>query len=269
MKDGIHTKFILTPIFEILKECLNATKGIGDGIGSYPLCEYIMQTTFLKMTGASEQKLKCILWELATNDFEFRYEFLKNTNDYGECSSIKAKKKVFNDLAKEITELSSESDILKNLFDANVKKAIKTKATKGICDLLEDSVIIKWQEKKFSFFKRKYDSFFKEGSFCNYSNNNNKNKNENENKNNNKNENKNNLSLIEQSLNFESIVFNHRNRCAHNLMSYQTNLPRLFVLVDEDYDYQNYFFRFSILVLLDEIFIKMYNTYLNLLEKHT
>ena len=53
MVNAKHTKFILTPIFEILKDCVNATKGIGIGIETYPLCEYIMQTTFLKMTGAS------------------------------------------------------------------------------------------------------------------------------------------------------------------------------------------------------------------------
>ena len=89
MVNAKHAKFILTPIFEILKDCVNATKGIGIGIETYPLCEYIMQTTFLKMTGASEQKLKCILWEIATNDFHFRYEFLKTS--YGECSNIKEK----------------------------------------------------------------------------------------------------------------------------------------------------------------------------------
>lgn len=249
MKDGIHTKFILTPISEILKDCVCATKGIGDGIGSYPLCEYIMQTTFLKMTGASEQKLKCILWELATNDFEFRYDFLKPQNNYGECSSIKDKQKVFKELIKEINKLSRESNVIKDLFSNNVKDNIKNKATKEICDLLKDSIITKWQEKMFLLFTRKYNNFLQTSSFCNYNNDGN-------------------LSLIEQSLNFESIVYNQRNRCAHNLISYQTNLPRLSVLVDKNYDYQNYFFRFSILVLLDEIFMKMYSKYLELLEKN-
>ncbi len=250
MKNGIHTKFIRTPIFGILEDCVNATKGIGDGIDSYPLCEYIMQTTFLKMTGASEQKLKCILWEIATNDFEFRYDFLKPQNNYGECSSIKDKQKVFKELIKEINKLSRESNVIKDLFSNNVKDVIKNKATKEICDLLKDSIITKWQERMFLRFTREYNNFLKTSFFCNYD------------------DKKNNLSLIEQSLNFESIVFDQRNRCAHNLISYQTNLPRLSVLVDKNYDYQNYFFRFSILVLLDEIFIKMYSTYLELLEKN-
>lgn len=29
MEYGKHTKFILTPIFDILEDCVNATKGIG------------------------------------------------------------------------------------------------------------------------------------------------------------------------------------------------------------------------------------------------
>ena len=99
---GKHTKFILTPVFEILKDCVNATKGIGTGIETYPLCDYIMQTTFLKMTGASEQKLKCILWEIATNDYTFRYEFLRPQTNYGECSRMEEKNKVFRDLKNQI-----------------------------------------------------------------------------------------------------------------------------------------------------------------------
>ena len=178
MVNAKHTKFILTPIFEILKDCVNATKGIGIGIETYPLCEYIMQTTFLKMTGASEQKLKCILWEIATNDFHFRYEFLKTS--YGECS--------------------------KKLFDTS--------------------------------------------HFCNYA----CDKQGNEN-----------ISLIENSIVFEHIVYDQRNRCAHNLRSYQNNLPDFKILVSNEYDYENYFFRFSILVLLDEIFMKMYSEYFELL----
>lgn len=246
MKNGIHTKFILTPIFEILKDCVNATKGIRDGFGSYPLCEYIMQTTFLKMTGASEQKLKCILWELATNDFEFRYEFLKPQKNYGECSSFDQKKSVFVDLKKEIKRLSTSSDVLKNIFDNSEKTKIKGEATKRISDLFENSNISKWQEREFNFFVKNSDSFLAETFFCNI---------ENET-----------ISFYEKSSAFENIVFRHRNRCAHNLKSYQENLPKLSVLVDKDYDYQNYFFRFSILVLLDEIFMKMYSKYLDLLE---
>ena len=135
MVNAKHTKFILTPIFEILKDCVNATKGIGIGIETYPLCEYIMQTTFLKMTGASEQKLKCILWEIATNDFHFRYEFLKTS--YGECSNIKEKNKIFKEMVVQIKKLSFDTDYIKNIFSDETRTNIKKKTTEDIIDIVE------------------------------------------------------------------------------------------------------------------------------------
>src|SRR5688572_16987320 len=84
-----HTEFILSPTTDILRDVVSASAGIGHGIETYPLCDYVMQSAFLKMTGFQEQKMKCICWELATNDYEYRYEFTKNP--LGECSSYKEK----------------------------------------------------------------------------------------------------------------------------------------------------------------------------------
>lgn len=61
-----HNKFILLPISEILKDVATASVGVGTGIETYPLCDYVMQSVFLKMTGSQEQKMKCICWELAS-----------------------------------------------------------------------------------------------------------------------------------------------------------------------------------------------------------
>lgn len=68
MQSNRHERFILSPIISILQDAVNASAGIGDGVEKQSLGEYVLQTTFLKMTGASEQKLKCICWEMATND---------------------------------------------------------------------------------------------------------------------------------------------------------------------------------------------------------
>lgn len=251
MKCGKHTKFILTPVSEILKDCVNATKGLSMGVETYPLCDYIMQTTFLKMTGASEQKLKCILWEIATNDFEFRYDFLSSKTSYGECSNLKDKNKIFKEITAQIKKLSPDTDYIKNIFSDEIKTEIKKKATENIIGVFEKKVLVSWQEKQFIFYKSNFSKVFDNSHFCNYS----CDKKQNEN-----------ISLIENCIDFEHIVYDHRNRCAHNLKSYQENLPDLSNLVKKEYDYENYFFRFSILVLLDEIFMKMYREYLNLLE---
>ena len=77
MQNNEQGKFILTPIADILQETVNACKGIGQGIETQSLGEYVLQTTFLKMTGAQEQKLKCICWEMATIDYRYRYQFLE------------------------------------------------------------------------------------------------------------------------------------------------------------------------------------------------
>lgn len=249
MKNGIHKKFILTPIFEILKDCVSATKGIGDGISSYPLCEYIMQTTFLKMTGASEQKLKCIIKDITSNDNDFLEEKFFN-NHYSECSAYKSKQEVFKDLINEISKNSTNPDILEIIFDDTVKTVIVNQSMSCIQALFENTIIARWQEKEFYFFKKNLSSFIEISSFCVYSQ-----------------QKKNKLSFYNERQ-FEMIIYRHRNRCAHNLKSVQINIPNLPDIVDKDYDYQNYFFRFSILVLLDEIFMKMYSKYLELLENN-
>jgi hypothetical protein len=62
-------------------------------------------------------------------------------------------------------------------------------------------------------------------------------------------------------------LYRHRNRCAHNTQSYQQNLPTLKTLADENHQYENYFVRFAILVLIDKIFIELYEKYMKLLNQ--
>lgn len=72
-----------------------------------------------------------------------------------------------------------------------------------------------------------------------------------------------NKSLFDTNLKefYNEIVYKHRNRCAHNLKSYQDNLPTLTTIMLDTYKYENYFFRFAIIVLIDEIFIRLFNEY--------
>ena len=155
MENGKHTKFILTPIFEILEDCVNATKGISSGIETYPLCDYIMQTTFLKMTGASEQKLKCVLWEIATNDFSFRNDFLKQS--YGECSNIDDKNKVFKVIKKQIKTMNLDKEVFKKIYDDPTKSQFMKKAGPEIISIFEKTVLSVWQGKQFNHFKYCYN----------------------------------------------------------------------------------------------------------------
>ena len=77
-----HKNFILSSISDVLNDAVSASAGVNSGIETYPLCDYIMQSVFLKMTGFQEQKMKCICWELATNDYEYRRMLLANDDKY-------------------------------------------------------------------------------------------------------------------------------------------------------------------------------------------
>mgnify|MGYP003449923063 CR=1 FL=1 len=289
MYNSYHTNFILSPILNILRETVTACTGVGEGIETQSLCEYVLQTTFLKMTGASEQKLKCICWEIATYDYEYRHKYLRK--NYGECSRYADKNSIYVDLKTEITKIDEtfsissifeDIDISQKISGYIVKKAIKNQQKKGktftnenlqkaiagmqnyyskhglceketirfkktelllmkyeeIVSILDNSLLSVWKQHEYNFFKTKWEDFIS----INFAT----------------------TELFDSNLQtiYETIVYNHRNRCAHNLTSYQHNLPTLQSLLNPNFDYENYFFRFIILILIDEIFMRLYRTFM-------
>lgn len=298
MQSNNHTKFILTPILNILNETIIACRGIGYGIETQSICEYVMQTTFLKMTGALEQKMKCICWEIASNDYEYRYQYLKKK--YGECSNFKDKNSVYKDLIKAIVKLNKAFDYNSIFYDIDIsiyrkdiinqkigiaifnqvlkkgrelsqeeitkltkgmikyytnqklndvkkiiftKKALLFKLNNDIIKLINDSPIATWEQHDFQFFKSNWNDIYCDNFVSEHS-------------------------LLNKNTQkyYNEVVYEHRNRCAHNLTSYQNNLPTLQTLALKDYKYRNYFFRFSILVVIDEIFMRLFNKYIDELE---
>lgn len=245
-----HNSFILSPITDILKDVTSASLGIGSGIETYPLCDYVMQSLFLKMTGSQEQKMKCICWELATNDYEYRY-FRFTQKQLGECSNYNDKKDIYKDLVKQIEKYGS------TLFNENFvnRNDILIKTNLSIEESFSNSNLLIWAQNSFD----DYINIWNEVSENHFA------------------INKNNLfvnkanlpnsvygkSLIEM---YENNLYKHRNRVSHNTLSYQQNLPTLSTLVNEDYKYENYFVYFSILILIDNIFISLYKRYLQNVE---
>lgn len=231
-----HSEFILTPLIRILKDSINACRAIGTGIDSYPMGEYLMQSSFLKMTGAQEQKMKCICWELATLDYDYRYEFL-NKNKYGECSSYKCKNEIFKDLVKIIRKKVSSFE-LSSLID----QPFCTNLLNEIDNLYCNSVLSVWQSREYLFYKDNYSKVF-DFNLLKYPSHANQ--------------------LFQNVLidKYETVVYRHHNRCAHNTLSFQVNKPDFSVLSGADFGYHSYFFRFAILVLIDEIFMKLFKKY--------
>ena len=293
MQNSIHSKFILTPIIGIISDTVNACAGIGNGIETQSLGEYVLQTAFLKMTGASEQKLKCICWEMATNDYEYRYRYLKK--NYGECSSYADKCSIYKDIidmiqkmdpgfsmsyllddidisSKEeelidqkilVTKKSQERKKNRELTEAEFEKLSKGMkahySKKCLCEkekmhfsrvvlfesildklsaIIDNTLVALWDQYGYNNYIQNWKALsswsFAEGD-----------------------------NLMEKELQdfYTDVVYAHRNRCAHNLVSFQNNLPTLKTLEDARFIYHNYYFRFSILILLDEIFIRLFRTY--------
>lgn len=243
-----HIPFILKPATEIVKEAiwsLNATSG---GIETYPLCGYLLHSLLLKLTGAQEQKLKCICWEMACRDYDYRYERLER-NRYSECSDYKDKNLIYNDLLDEIKK-RDETFVVDDVF----KDTIVSDWKRTSQQLFEKSLMAICFKKKFE----EYQTFIacvnkkwimdKTQMLTNKSN----------------------LPVPELAATcgnglkelFEKYVYKERNRCAHNTRSYQHNLPSLKDMMTEGYKLQNYFLFMSIILLLDSIYVKLFEVYL-------
>lgn len=221
-----HSKFILTPITEVIKEVCTATKALSSGIENYPIEEYIMHSLFLKMTGFQEQKGKCLSWDVATNDFEYRHEYFPKIT--GEYSSITDKNNLCKFIIKAIINQERKVDI--------DKEAIIRDSQNEICTLLKQSNLI--HNRYSDFFWLENTTFSFEEEFLPRQN-----------------------VLIKENTslyNDYSQLYRERNRCAHNLRSYQDNTPKLSILSKNQKN--NFFYFFFILDLIDHVYIELFKT---------
>ena len=228
-----HYAFIQESIINLIRETVEITMPCCDSVEYYPLSEYIAQTLFLRMTGFNEQKIKCILWELATDDYDFRYKFLSTS--YGECSSLSHKNNALKALYCDQMKLNSFNHLIIEVKDE--------------CKLLfEDSVFSIWWPRDYDSFQIVVDELTDKWIENSY-----------------KEDNRG--VLFRKKSNFWKCyerVYNHRNRCAHNLLSYQDNLPTLSAMSSEEYEkYDNWFVRYYVLALIDAVFVEAYNIYIN------
>lgn len=237
MRPNTHTDFILTPITKVMKDAVSASSGIGGGIETFPLYDYLMQSLFLKMTGFQEQKMKCICWDIATIDYEYRYLFTKNP--LGECSSYREKNEIYRDILKLLKKHGKYLDTI-GLDKSHIWETtlVEVKAI-----FLNTNLSI-WAQGNYNNFKSDLINI-RNSSFLN------------------------NNGLFDQDL--QDIYVNHlykqRNRIAHNSLSYQQNLPTLKTLINENYKFDNYFIYFSLLILIDKIFIALYKKYFEVVEE--
>lgn len=240
-----HSKFIVTPISTIIGDTNRACSSLGTGIEIHPLASYIMQTTFLRMTGASEQKLKCICWEIASFDYEFRYEMLRSP--LGECSSYEDKNKILGKICKSLERFDNPPE-----FSDAEKDAIINHASTNLLHILRSSSLSLIFDKEFKEFEN-YCSVFPITRTMFF------------------NRNRDAFSLLESSLKsfYSDFIYRQRNRYAHNLTSYQFNLPTFTQLLNTRSEDKNHFRMIAVLILIDHIFIGLFNKFLEVRNFHS
>lgn len=244
-----HSNFIMKPISDVLSDALSVLSTIGDGIDAIPVSEYLLQSTFLRMTGFQEQKLKCIVWDLATSDYTYRYERFSRKL-VGECSCYDEKNLIYKDLVGILSNFDFEitDEIRQNIFD---------EAKRTVLNVFAQSNLIESNAMHYVEFERYLteiskdcimtnDSLFKNANNCGDKDDIQKNRC------------KHGLCMRQV---FDYSVYRYRNQCAHNTLSYQSNLPTMETLQSLEYRYANYFIRLFILVLVDDIFRYLYSEY--------
>ncbi len=253
MYHSIHSEFIETPLLRILEEGIQACRPLGNGIQTEPMKEYFLSSLFLRMTGAQEQKLKCICWEMATHDYEFRFDYLRDFAApkpvYGEFSSFTQKERVYNDLLRQIF-LLNKGGRPSNCHCLSKYPRFFGCVCRKIATLLKRDPLCYWLQKEILDFRndaivKSHDNGPSSPSQLG------------------EDKKMGDYSLLQKVLrsNYDLVVKDHRNRCAHNLTSIQNRLPCLDVLKGAGYARCNYVYRFLWLILIDEIFIELHKEY--------
>lgn len=235
----MHTDFIISDIFDVVDDAIMSTSSIGQNIAHYSLCEYLFQSVFLRLTGYQEQKLKCILWVIASDDLDFRYKYLSGSVKVNECSQLSDKNIVYNILKKTLEDKNHPF-----LFPDEIEINRQISEIKdNLISKFETSVFRKWLPREYSRFiefssniRYKRDGYFTLKSIFGGDN------------------------YLNEA--FDKL-YRHRNRCAHNLLSYQSNVPKLLDFTKDVDGSDNYFTRILLLCMIDNVFTRMFKFYIN------
>ena len=231
--------FIKTSIIEVLQEGIAAVDCMQDcGLDTFPMMQYVLQSLFLKMTGYGEQKLRFIIWEIASYDLEFQYNLLKGECSFGEFSQLSEKKTVYAKLLKEVstfglTDVLTErikNDIIQEVKDEMNATFEKSSIKDAYPDVYERflTFLSGWNS----------DSFAKGNELL-----------------------RDNLVPI-----YTEYIYTQRNCCAHNTLSYQQDFLSFEDMKKPYMVYANYFTSFAVLLLLDKVFVHLFGAFERLVE---
>lgn len=233
-----HTDFILSPLLDALEEGLVASRNIHLGIEGYPLVEYILPSLFLRMTGAQEQKLKCICWEMATVDYEYRRNFLQNQQSYGSYSSFEQKNKVYKDI---VCQIQSKEKKFKPHKCLNTNDII-LEMRNAVAGLFDHTFIMEATKREYMFFCSDFSKEIESEDIAT------------------------DTLLRGKAELINKYLFDHRNGTAHNTLSYQSDHPDFITLKSDEHKYDNYYFYFSLLLIIDKVFTKLFKKFMDVYD---
>ncbi len=249
-----HSEFIEIPLLKLLRDVVSNSNNVSNGIEFYGISGYVLHSLFLRMTGAQEQKLKCICWDLATEDYEYRYTRY-NKWELGECSKLKDKNIVFSDLVSAVRTLKPGYSVFGGAL-AN-KQAFVDKSFNSIKAIFDNSNLVACYPREYATYLDVINQFdlnnIEAGNQLFRSSDN--------------------LTLENMTADTViaatySLLYKHRNRCAHNTLSYQNNIPTFQELNNEKVQrYYNIFLFITILIVIDNLFIQVYKKYRDILSR--
>jgi hypothetical protein len=253
-----HIKFIKSDLSEVLQDTVATINLLGDGLEFYAVNNYVLQYLLLQMTGAQEQKMKCICWEMATDNLAYRYKRYYKKWELSECSTLADKSKVYEDLAKAIKVYDSTYTLF---VDDNDKKAMLQYVLAKVDSIFENTNLQRIHILKYKEFQSVWQGLVPanlaypslknlfhirhgqaESPFDG-------------------------MQDDEQLFAIYTLLYRARNRYAHNATSYQMNLPRFYEINDAKYQmYNNVFLFYAELLLVDEMFRKLFDKYQSVVE---
>ncbi len=241
--------FISTSLLKILREVVSSANTLGEGMEFFAVHGYLLQSLFLQLTGAQEQKMKCLCWEMATNDLRYRYERFYKGWSLSECSSLADKNTVYKDLLRRIHK---DDPGYAPYPDDAAKLTLRDSIFSQMRGVFDGTNIVRLRDKEYETFKSIFSALDPSNFLPS------------------------NKLLLKNGDNDHPLrggagtemyaiyhmLYSHRNRCAHNTPSYQLNIPRLNELNNEEYQkYNNVFLFFAELLWIDEVFRTIFLRY--------
>ena len=234
----LNERFVDSDILTELEKALDAFDMLPSGIQSYTLCEYLLQSIFLQMSGHQEQKCKVMLWNIASVDLDCRYEILSGKLSINEASKFEDKEKVYKQLIKSSAYLGLPIASLDEKKKEEMIESVKNRLN----DILTNSIVGEWIPREISEFlsfgeslKNHAAKYMDENGIFNG---------------------------INIFIDAADMTWRHRNRCAHNLFSYQDNIPDFQERLNDKHNINNYPTRFFTLALIDNALRVRYNYFI-------